>query len=234
MNKLIFFICVLAVSKNNFAQQKKTYHTVVFETLVNGKKLLLKDSIYTNAFKESYTVSKLKYYVSNIRFVNTGKDNIKKSVYLIDASKNNKLKVQSYSTKIKGISFLLGVDSMNNCSGAQSGALDPLNDMFWTWNNGYVMFKLEGKSDSSKADNKRIEQHIGGYKGTNKTMREIFLPFSENYFNTHTNITIQLNLDSYWKGVNELHITATPVITSPGEAAKNAADNFKGMFVIKK
>ena len=226
-------MCVFAVSNNIFAQQKKTYRTVIFKTIANGKKLFLNDSVYTNSFKEIYSVSKLKYYVSNIHLIYSGKNKIKKSVQLIDASKNNTLKIQSYGTKIKGLSFLLGVDSLNNCSGAQSGALDPLNDMFWTWNNGYVMFKLEGKSDSSKADNNRIEQHIGGYKGSNKTMREIFLPLNENYFNTHTNITIQLNLDKYWKGINEVRIAETPVITSPGEAAKNAADNFEGMFLIK-
>ena len=184
-------MCVFAVSNNTLAQQKKTYRTVIFKTIANGKKLFLNDSVYTNSFKEIYTVSKLKYYVSNIHLIYSGKNKIKKSVQLIDASKKNNLKVQSYGTKIKGLSFLLGVDSLNNCSGAQSDALDPLNDMFWTWNNGYVMFKLEGKSDSSKADNNRIEQHIGGYKGAHKTMREIFLPLNENYFNTHTNITIQ-------------------------------------------
>ena len=129
---------------------------------------------------------------------------------------------------------MLGVDSLDNCSGAQSGALDPLNDMFWTWNNGYVMFKLEGKSASSTADNNRIEQHIGGYKGGNKTMREIFLPIDKNYFKENSIITIQLNLDKYWNGLNDLHIAETPVITAPGELAKKAADNFKGMFLIKK
>ena len=44
------------------------------------------------------------------------------------------------------LSFLLGVDSMHNVSGAQTGALDPANDMFWTWNSGYVMAKMEGAS----------------------------------------------------------------------------------------
>ena len=95
------------------------------------------------------------------------------------------------------------------------------------------MFKLEGKSNSSKADNNRIEHHIGGYKGANKTMRKIFLPVDENYFKKNNSITIQLNLDKYWKGLNELLISETPVITAPGEKAKMAADNFEGMFLIK-
>lgn len=233
MNKLIFFVHFIAFSNGVSAQQKRTYCTVIFETIANGKKIILTDSIYTNAFNENYTISKLKYYVSNIHLINTENSKTKKTVYLIDAAKSNILSIPFYGNKIKGVSFLLGVDSVDNCSGAQSGALDPLNDMFWTWNNGYIMFKLEGKSDSSKADNNRIEHHIGGYKGANKAMREIVLPINENYFKKNNTIIIQLNIDKYWMGINKLRIAEMPVITAPGVLAKTAADNFEGMFFVK-
>jgi hypothetical protein len=39
------------------------------------------------------------------------------------------------------LSFVIGVDSARNVSGAQTGALDPANGMFWTWNTGYIMAK---------------------------------------------------------------------------------------------
>jgi hypothetical protein len=216
-------------SFNIFGQKKVVVH---FENIANGKKIILNDCVYVNAFGEKYTISKLKYYISNFCLVTKGLLERDKTIYLMDAEKNNTI-TKNDSRKIVGVSFLLGVDSALNCSGAQSGALDPLNDMFWTWNNGYVMFKLEGKSDSSKADNNRIEHHVGGYKGTNKTMRKIFLPINEKYFLKNNSITIQLNIDKYWNGLNELHITDIPVITAPGEFAKKVADNFKGMFLIK-
>jgi hypothetical protein len=50
---------------------------------------------------------------------------------------------------ITGIRFLLGVDSARNVSGIQTGALDPARGMFWTWNSGYVMAKIEGSSPSA-------------------------------------------------------------------------------------
>ena len=53
------------------------------------------------------------------------------------------------ANKYDSVGFLLGVDSAGNTSGAQTGALDPLNDMFWTWNTGYVMEKT-GRNISSK------------------------------------------------------------------------------------
>ena len=233
MNKFFFIICFIIFSINVFAQKKKGYCSIIFETIANGKKIILTDSSNTNAFNENYTIIKLKYYVSNISIINEGNNRVKKTTYLIDAAKSNILSIPFYGNKIKGVSFLLGVDSADNCSGAQSGSLDPLNDMFWTWNNGYIMFKLEGKSDSSKADNKRIEHHIGGYKGANKAMRKIVLPINENYFKKNNTIIIQLNIDKYWMGINKLRIAEMPVITAPGVLAKTAADNFEGMFLIK-
>lgn len=229
MSKYFLLWGIIFCSINCFGQKKIALH---FENTANGKKIVLNDAVYSNIFGEKYTITKLKYYVSNICFVTKAALEIDKKVYLIDASKGDSI-VKRVGRKIKGISFLLGVDSALNCSGAQSGTLDPLNDMFWTWNNGYIMFKLEGKSDSSKADNNRIEQHIGGYKGAYKTMRKIYIHIDEKYFMNKNSLIIQLNLDEYWKGINEIRIAENPVIAAPGVLAKKAADNFTKMFSIK-
>jgi hypothetical protein len=226
MNKCIFLLGIIIFSLNGFGQKKVI---IRFENIANGKKIIFNDSIYENAFGEKYTVSKLKYYVSNICLLTKGALEIDKTIYLIDAVKENTI-IKKDGRKIVGISFLLGVDSALHCSGAQSGALDPLNDMFWTWNNGYVNFKLEGKSASSVADNNRIEQHIGGYKSEYKTMREIVLSINEKYFLKKNSITIQMNLDKYWNGIK---IAETPVISTSGVLAKKAADNFTKLFSIK-
>jgi hypothetical protein len=220
MNKCIFLLGIIIFSLNGFGQKKIV---VKFEQIANGKKIVLNDSLYKNDFGEKYTVSKLKYYVSNISFMMNKTDDNHKKVFLIDQTKLNSLKFDVKGTgEILGISFLV--------SGAQKGALDPLNDMFWTWNNGYVMFKLEGTSLSSTADKNRIEQHIGGYKGEYKTMRKIFLSIDEKYFLKNNTITIQMNLDKYWNGIK---IAETPVISTSGVLAKKAADNFTKLFSIK-
>ena len=36
------------------------------------------------------------------------------------------------------LSYTIGVDSLRNVSGAQSGALSTTNNMFWSWNTGYI------------------------------------------------------------------------------------------------
>jgi hypothetical protein len=226
MNKYIFLLGMLVFSLNGFGQKKIV---IKFEHIANGKKIVLHDSLYENAFGEKYSISKLKYYVSNICLLTKGALEIDKNVYLIDATKENTI-IKKGSRKIIGISFTVGVDSTLNCSGAQSGALDPLNDMFWTWNNGYVFFKLEGTSSSSTADKNRIEQHIGGYKGEYKTMKKMIIPINEKYFLKNNTITIQMNLDDYW---TDIKIAENSIIAAPGALAKKASDNFTKMFSIK-
>ena len=209
---------------------------ITFQNTANGKPIVLNDSIYTNSFNETYTLRKLKYYISNIILEAGNKQFIEKESYhLVDATHENSFSVSIPPGKYTSIRFIAGVDSARNCSGAQGGALDPLNDMFWTWHSGYVMFKLEGSSPSSKADLNRIEHHIGGYKGPNNTIRNIHLTFSTPLVitnNKSAEIFIRTNIDNYWKGINEIRISDIPVNTIPGEQAKRSADNFPGMFSL--
>ena len=230
-----FFFLLWGITFQSFCigQKKQLSIPVIFEVVATNEKDILNKELL-NDFDEKYTITKLKYYVSNLHFVTGETKNIKKSVHLIDASKKNIFSVVLPSKKITGISFLLGVDSLLNCSGAQSGALDPLNDMFWTWNNGYIFFKIDGNAETSTADLNRIEHHIGGFKGSNKTMREIYLPIEDMAFLKKSKLIIQLNIDKYWNGKNKLRFSESPIIASPGLLAKNASDNFMEMFLIKK
>ena len=231
MSKLFVFTAAVFFSSSSFCQKSADRKaTIRFNTVANGKQLILSDGSYINEFGENYTISKLRYYISNLCFITSSPAVTVKNTFLADAGKENIFRIKKPSGEIKGITFQVGVDSLLNCSGAQSGALDPLNDMFWTWNSGYVMFKLEGTGDSSHADLHRIEQHIGGYKGNYKSMRQVKLYFKNG---VPDNLTIQLDLDKYWSGLNKIHIARTPIITTVGEGAKRSADNFPGMFSIK-
>ena len=101
--------------------------------------------------------------------------------------------------------------------------------MFWTWNSGYIFFKLEGSSPASTADRQRIEHHIGGYAGPNKAMRNITIPVSF-YAIENGILKIEMNIDNYWYGHSTLKISENPIITAPGAMAKKAADNFDKLW----
>ena len=136
------------------------------------------------------------------------------------------------------IQFLIGVDSLRNVSGAQSGALDPLNDMFWTWNSGYVMAKMEGVSPQSNQVGSKIAYHIGGFTGVNSVLKTVQLDFPigkkllvEQGKVNEINLEADLNL--WWQHTNNIKITELPVCTTPGVMAKKIAENYSAMFSIK-
>ncbi|HRE64559.1 MAG TPA: hypothetical protein PKU77_12260, partial [Ferruginibacter sp.] len=109
------------------------------------------------------------------------------------------------------------------------------NGMFWTWNSGYIFFKMEGYSNASTADLQRIEHHIGGYRSPFNAARliELKLPVSLTVTEGSSNtIDINLNIDNYWNGLHSIKIAEQALIMSPGNQASKIADNFQNMFSI--
>ncbi len=212
---------------------------ITLRNTVNGVSLVLNDSLYTNVFGESYSVSKFKYYISNPGVKNSMLQQKEKSGYhLVDAT----IPVsQNFSFAVKAgeynnLFFLLGVDSAHNCSGAQTGALDPMNDMFWTWNSGYVMTKLEGRSTASSSINQRMEYHIGGYKGKDNVLQQVSLaaavPIVISAGKT-TEVIIETDISKWWQAGNPVSIKETPICTTPGQLAKKISINCSRMFMIR-
>jgi hypothetical protein len=213
-----------------------------FINFANGNDVELDSVTYINDFGEDYTINKLRYYITNIQLRETGSGHIviiPNSYYLIDESNANS-KSMSWildSGRYDQVSFLIGVDSARNVSGAQTGALDPANNMFWTWNSGYIQFKLEGKSPASTAVNNKIEYHIGGFKSTDNTVRRVTLnlPLTK-LLNIQSGssgeVIIGADIDRLFNYTHALNIATNPVCTTPGALAVKYADNYEGMFFI--
>ncbi|MBL0054875.1 MAG: hypothetical protein IPP31_01550 [Chitinophagaceae bacterium] len=214
---------------------------VTFRNTVKGAPLALNTGIYTNPFSESYTVSKFKYYISNVGIdaVLGSFSEQQESYHLIDAVNPASLSF-SFPANIgvyQSVTFMLGVDSLRNVSGAQTGALDPTNDMFWTWNSGYIMAKFEGNSPASAQVNNKVEYHIGGFSGANSVLKTLTLLFPSGKQmdireGQMSEIFIDADFDQWWQNPNDLKITDNPVCTTPGALAKQIADNYSKMFTV--
>jgi hypothetical protein len=164
---------------------------------------------------------------------------LKQAYYLINQSVDSSLQlnIALQENTYDSIAFLLGVDSARNTSGAQRGALDPLNDMFWTWQSGYIMQKLEGTSPQSSIVNNKIEYHIGGYSGVNSVLQQVVLPFPNNNMlviqrGSNSIININAEIDYFWSGIVDVKIKVTPVCSAPGLMARQMAANFSKLFTI--
>lgn len=208
---------------------------------VAGTATLYADSLYKNAFGEPYRISRFKYYVTNIRLVNSNDNSeipLEDSYFLVqDGDELSKsISMAAPEGRYKAVSFLLGVDSLHNVSGAQTGALDPMNGMFWTWNTGYVSVKLEGKSPLSPLPGNLIEYHLGGFKGPDQVNRRISLPFPAGNLELSAKksmiVTVKVDVNSFFSGSNELPIKANPACTSAGSLARRYSENYATSFSI--
>jgi hypothetical protein len=65
----LLFICLTSVNLN-LGKRLPSVVKVTFNNLAGDRPVILRDSVYTNYFGEEYTITKLKYYISNIRLKN--------------------------------------------------------------------------------------------------------------------------------------------------------------------
>jgi hypothetical protein len=244
---MLRFILVVACLFIFFACQKKSELTeaetkqtrvLLHMSASNGEDSIIALQEYTNPFNETFSVSRFRFYIHDIALVSSSSSSVNSGHYLLDLvpATSNTVSMSFAAGQYSGIRFMIGVDSVLNFSGAQTGALDPANGMFWTWNSGYIMVKMEGNSSSASTPDHKFEYHIGGYSGSESVIRTIELPFpagSGNFAeNGSSTISIKADLDKWFQGNFELRIADNPVISTPGELAVKLANNYRDMFSV--
>lgn len=206
---------------------------------VGGSALNLNNQWYKNEHGDSFKVSKFNYYISNIKLNGTNEAYVEKESYHLlqqDSASSLAFDLTSVSAgTYTSITFTIGVDSLRNVSGAQKGALDPTNGMFWSWNTGYIMLKLEGTSPKSNITDHQIIFHAGGFSGVNSVVRTMTLTFPNPIIVTMSGVNhIHLTADvlSLFKSPNVIDFASLPVMNTPGADAKKIADNYANMFTV--
>lgn len=232
----------LSCKKDKSFESDQSPLTVHLNLIANGTKLHL-GHLYTNDLGEDYTISAFKIYLSNFSISDEqgSGSSEKESYHLADASDTSSLTFDVMLDRIAfdRINFMIGVDSLRNVSGAQIGALDPTNGMFWTWNSGYIMAKLEGTSPSSPDPGQRFQYHIGGYAGAEATQRLVSLSFPGNKAyvlkaNTPMTVTMDVDIDKWFRSTHDLPISSIPLMMTPGPESVLYADNYANLFSVTK
>lgn len=128
----------------------------------------------------------------------------------------------STSMVFDSISFAVGVDSAQTMKGVFEGDLDPAKGMFWTWQSGYINWKLEVEDLKGN----ELQFHIGGFSGKNNTYREMGykLPKGKNLSGLVFDVKAFL-LFAKSKGYT--------MVMSPGSKAVDIADNYKRFFSLR-
>lgn len=214
---------------------------VAFDNVFDSLTIAMDTQNYVLPNGNKITFSKLKYYISNIKV--TAQDGSvyseTESYHLIDQSIPSSLSFALSGVPFKtysSVSFMIGVDSARNVSGAQTGALSASNNMFWTWNTGYIMAKIEGFSQQSIAAGNAIAFHIGGFKGQYSALKNVNLAFNGTNANVSTSVTpkvhIKCNLVEWFTNPVTIDFSSINNITMVNATSKMIADNYADMFTI--
>lgn len=182
---------------------------------------------------EKMTFTTFKYYVSNIRLVNKDGSKVEfpDSYFIIDAGGSNQIILDNVKGgEYTGVELMMGVDSVRNESGAQTGALDPMNGMFWSWNSGYIMIKAEGTSPDAESGN--FSFHLGGFKGENKVQTHKNFSFGTDVLTVdgdrEAEIHILANVARLWHSAEKIAVRSK--MQMPGPVAKSmSADFYEGI-----
>ncbi len=247
---LLFASVLFSCSKdddNSNSQKEPGMVKIEFDNAVNEDDLLLENSFYTKSNNETFSVSELKYIVSNIVFIdNNGAEFVypKDDSYFIINEKNDvslnlnldHIPAGTYNQ----IRFGLGVDQEKYLQGA-SGQGDLLvnaeaEEMMWAWQAGYRFLKLEGNfkvgSDVTEAFYK---YHIGSHGSTLDNYKEISLnlpiPAIVEKGKLPT-IHIVADVAKIFDGPNPMVINSDPQIMVNPNLSPKVAENASKMFMI--
>lgn len=187
-------------------------------------KIISLNSEFKSVDRLIISFSELKFYLSNFNTINT--DNIS-NYHLLDISN-----VASFSFKIPNLNsdelvFNLGVDSLTNMKGVQGGDLDPTNGMYWTWQSGYINFKLEGFYSKQFTGEEEFIFHLGGYSGKKNAIQEVQLEIKPN----QPEINIQMNLADLFDQIN---VIENNMIMSPSVKAVEMSKTIAEVFSVER
>lgn len=176
-----------------------------------------------NVNQSKLKVTKWQCYLSHFIFYNNAGDSIvDNNYYLVDLSQSNSLQLDVPSLEgYSKVSFAIGVDSMKTMEGVMDDDLDPIKGMFWTWQSGYINFKVE--LEDEKGD--EYNYHIGGFSGKQNSFRQLHFTMSPN--TTITSIQFDMN-----KFISFCHKNQYKNVMSPGEKSSKMADHYIDFFSI--
>lgn len=200
---------------------------------VNFNKLKIDyNSYYLNTKNDSLQFNNIRFYLSDFRFfeskTNKWKPLLTEKYFLIDLEDSNSLTLDTNNLHLElydSIKFNIGVDSLANVSGANTGALDPTLGMYWAWQSGYINFKIEGTCVGLKTRNNAFGFHVGGYLFPNYSFRQ--RSFAKN---NKRELLLSLDLQAFFE---QIELSKLNSVMIPGKQAMELSNKFATCFEVK-
>jgi hypothetical protein len=255
-SRLLFAVISLsAVScSDDDSNAKSGPITIAFDNVVGTANLQLNTSNtpYTNSKGEAYKLTWLTYYVSNIKlkkadgtvYTDPVKSDGSQGYYLIDESDAESQEVTLEAVPAGDyteVTFTIGVDANQIDQGAQTGALDPAKNLFWSWNSGYIFLAAEGVSLVSTETDNVFQYHVGGYKedaASNQVnnIRTVTLSFNGDSAPVRAQhepeVHLLFDVNKFFDGEGEQVTFSGNASRHSPKACENLSDNIAASFVV--
>lgn len=199
-----------------------------FNFSIDSKPLLVGEKYFIQPDSSWIQIDELKFYIVYNPFFSDEKTAGSSVIHLVDLNDSTSWTIPFTEDGMKEstiFDFAIGLDSLTTMSTQFSGALDPINGMYWAWNTGYIHFKLEGKSNLVPGSKKEFQYHIGGYSGKFETQRWISAPINLKNFKP----IVKLELADFVREI--LNLKEKSLLMIPGKDAVFIADGYNRMFV---
>ncbi|MFN5416017.1 MAG: MbnP family protein [Flavobacteriia bacterium] len=226
--KFLIFTFSFLFTLTIFSQSERTVDVKI--NIIYGNEKLEAEKWYALNKKDSVLVQNLKFYLTGFKFLRDEHSlyQEKNSFHLLDLLDSNSCHFEIQVPKkmyFNLVQFNLGIDSLTSASGAQGGALDPTKGMYWTWQTGYINFKLEGKSNLCDTRNNAFTFHVGGFSGEQNSLYVIT-------FNNPNQNKIEINLDLH-QVFKSIDLQKQNHIMSPSKEAVELAYKFASEFIVR-
>ncbi len=175
-------------------------------------------------------IKKLRFYITNLKLVFPRSEYVylDKQAHLVDAMDTTSMKISLESNREKGekaiLTFDIGVDSSLNEKGASGDDLDPMHGMYWSWQSGYINFKIEGIAKNCPARKNQFIFHVGGYAHPYNTLQEVRLPIEYT-----EQILLKIDLPKLFETID---LSTQYKLMRPGAEALQLSQSFSNIFSI--
>jgi hypothetical protein len=183
------------------------------------------------AFSNHFSCDELKMIIGEVQLYSKGKLLYHDSNYTVwnPIHRNKRSSISTHISDfteeiIDSITFQLGVDSVSHYAEIGSIGILPNSDMYWSWQSGYIHFKLEGKDNSS---HQKYQYHLGGFQSPFRCDQKIGLAVDTSL---HNNFQIIFHLDA---PLLQEFTTVPYKIMSPSQMSVNKMRVLVHQFEVK-
>lgn len=175
--------------------------TLVEVRLRYGNEPLRQGRYYPIFSGDSVRVDVCRFYLSGFEFRSRDGKILRTSdlIMLCDLMDEKSLSAElpSVPASAEILRIRTGIDSITHTKGIQRGKLDPVHGMYWTWQTGFIQFKIEGYCSAAKSPDKSFMLHLGGFLPPNVCSNTMDIKIQD-----RNNIRLNVNIERFLKGLS--------------------------------